>query len=102
MHMYGVADNVDPDEVTPSRAVLSGSALYAETYLPKYFDFFQYCHRTADKVEIWEYNVILKYFFLLFNENIDPLIRTFYVRWSNEGSQQMLLWRNIQNISELF
>ena len=52
MHMYGVADNVDPDEVTPSRAVLSGSALYAETYLPKYFDFFQYCHRTADKVEI--------------------------------------------------
>ena len=34
----GMADNVDPDQTAPSGAVRSGSAMFAQTYLPQYLE----------------------------------------------------------------
>ena len=38
----GVANSVDPDQTASSEAVLSRSALFAETYLSQYIEFVRY------------------------------------------------------------
>ena len=37
---YATANSVDSDQTAPEGAVWSGSALFAMTYLFKYFDFY--------------------------------------------------------------
>ena len=38
----GMANSVDPDQTASSEAVLSWSALFAETYLSQYIEFVRY------------------------------------------------------------
>ena len=38
----GIANSVDPDQTASSEAVLSWSALFAETYLSQYIEFVRY------------------------------------------------------------
>ena len=41
-HAAGIANSVDPDQTAPLGAVWSGSALFAQTYLPENLGSLQY------------------------------------------------------------